>query len=64
MKENGKIINRNGQGTYTWLMVTIYEGEWKDDKQDGQWKMKWSNGNIYEGEWKDDIKNGKGHING
>ncbi|KAL7533502.1 hypothetical protein ACHAXR_007915 [Thalassiosira sp. AJA248-18] len=47
----GKLISEDGE---------IYEGEWKDDKQDGEGGCRYANGAIYEGEFKRGKREGKG----
>ena len=37
----------------------IYEGKWKDDRQEGIGTEKWNNGTSYTGEFKMEQKTGK-----
>ena len=38
----------------------IYEGQWKDDKQNGRVVEIWPNGERYEGEFDNGFKSGRG----
>jgi hypothetical protein len=51
---------RHGQGTYTFLDGTKYEGEWKDGDKHGQGILTFLDGAKYEGEFKDGKFNGQG----
>lgn len=43
-----------------YILGTIYEGEWYDDKRSGQGMLRLPNENRYEGSFKNDKKNGPG----
>ena len=34
------------KGKYTWADGNVYEGDWKNDKQDGQGKLQTANGSL------------------
>jgi uncharacterized protein (DUF1697 family) len=40
----------------TYKNGNIYDGEWKDNKQNGKGKMTYKNGDIYDGYWEDNKK--------
>jgi hypothetical protein len=40
--------------------VTVYVGEWEEDRRKGQGKCYWQSGDRYEGEWLDDKSYGFG----
>jgi len=35
---------------------TVYDGEWKDDKEHGHGVMKYSDGHVYEGDWENGVR--------
>jgi hypothetical protein len=52
---------RHGYGVMIYASDnSIYDGEWKHNKQDGYGTKNWGDGIAYEGEWKDDMMHGKG----
>ena len=60
MKENGKIIKKNGKGEYYWNNDDYYKGEWKNDKLYGNGTLLYYNNDIYEGYFKENLRDGKG----
>lgn len=59
---NGKKKQKHGKGKMAYFNGSIYDGEWKNDKQNGRGKYTYPNGNTatYEGEFKDDEFSGYG----
>ena len=52
---------RHGKGVMIYASDdSMYEGEWKCNKQDGYGVKNWGDGIVYEGEWKDDKMHGQG----
>lgn len=52
---------RHGKGVMIYAAdESIYEGEWKVNKQEGFGVKNWGDGIVYEGEWKDDKMHGQG----
>jgi hypothetical protein len=45
------MINKNGNGTFTWSDGKEYTGEWKDGKQHGNGSYKAANGKHRKGIW-------------
>ena len=45
-----------GRGKYVFANGDVYEGEWKDGKQEGRGTYSFANGNVYDGKWKDNNK--------
>lgn len=42
--------------------MSVYEGEYVNDKKEGYGVFKWASGNVYEGMFKDDERHGKGKM--
>lgn len=42
--------------------MSIYEGEYVNDKKDGYGVFRWASGNLYQGQFKDDERHGKGRM--
>ena len=45
---------RQGEGKFSYVNGTVYEGEFKNNKANGYGFMTWLYGKRYEGEFKDD----------
>ena len=50
-KETGSMINKEGNGTFTWTDGKSYTGEWLDGKQHGIGKYTSATGETRGGEW-------------
>lgn len=54
--KHGKGRWQKGEGE----QISVYEGDYVNDKKEGQGVFRWASGNLYEGEFKDDERHGKG----
>lgn len=52
----------HGKGKYYWKHGSIYDGEYKNGKQNGQGTFTYPSGSTYVGEFKDDKFNGQGTL--
>lgn len=53
---------RQGWGTLIWPDGAIYEGEWKDNRENGQGRLIHAYGDVYEGDWVDGRPHGSGTL--
>ena len=52
---------RHGRGVMIYASDdSMYDGEWRFNKQEGRGTKNWGDGIVYEGEWKDDKMHGQG----
>ena len=59
MKVNG-CMEKEGKGIMRYHYGDMYNGLWKNGKQDGRGICTMKNADIYEGEWKNDLEHGRG----
>ena len=50
---------RHDKGKNSFANTKIYDGNWKDKKQNGKGENSFANSNSYDGNWKDKKQNGK-----
>ncbi len=51
---------RQGKGTYILPDGSMYEGYWRDNKQNGAGRLIYYSGDVYEGQWVNDKAHGHG----
>ncbi len=52
---------RHGRGVMIYASDnSMYDGEWRCNKQEGRGTKNWGDGIVYEGEWMDDKMHGQG----
>ena len=60
MKESILMINKHGEGTYSWKSGSYYKGSFYNDQRHGYGEMFWIDGSSYKGQWEKGSQKGEG----